>query len=110
MEAKLLSQFDKADFSILPNIHSLARTLDQSLWVLVALKDVLKKDSYFGAAEIRNYLLKIDVSVSELGIERALARSKNKVDREKTNGVTQFKIMQPGRHHVMSLQKDGLIA
>ncbi len=98
----LTLQFKKADFSEYPDVTRYEKALDAGLWVLWVHKEKLGQENYLTAGEIRDVLRSLGASFKEIELIKAFARADKKVDVERINNKSAYKIMRKGIDYLKS--------
>lgn len=106
---ELIEKFSKVDTSTFPDFYSFEKPLEMGLWVLWVAKEKLnikKMTAEQIACIIRDVK---EISINAKSINNAFTRAKGKVHIYHENGEVYFEIMKPGKDHLLSLVKEGLI-
>lgn len=104
----------KASLDGFPNQKNLDSPLDKALWALWVLRDYFEHNAHdfssVSSAEISDILETRGIALTELQVERALARAGDRVHRKKIHGDdshrTYYKIMNNGKDYLRDKYTD----
>ncbi|MDD5494224.1 MAG: hypothetical protein PHG36_06105 [Dehalococcoidia bacterium] len=105
----LIKQFQGIDTSDLPDFYNFEKPLEMGLWILWAAKDKLNMKK-LTAEEIALIIRDVrEISITSLSISRALARAGTKIHSYHDAEKVYFEIMRPGKEHLRSFTKEGIV-
>lgn len=107
--SELSKKFSQTDISEFPAFHNYDKTLEMSLWVLWVAKDKLEIKKL--TAEQIAFVIR---DVKEMGIDaesitKSFNRAKDKIYTYIEKDATYYEIMKPGKEHMLSKIKKGVL-
>ncbi|MBA7628156.1 hypothetical protein ES703_35631 [subsurface metagenome] len=109
METEISKKFTQTDTSDFPDFYNYKNPLKRSLWILWVTKDKLKIKK-LTAEQIASIIRNVkEISIDAKSITKSFNKAGDKIYTYKESEEVYFEIMKPGKDHLISHIKEGLI-
>ena len=109
METEISKKFAQTDTSDFPDFYNYKNPLKRSLWILWVTKDKLKIKK-LTAEQIASIIRNVkEISIDAKSITKSFNKAGDKIYTYKESEEVYFEIMKPGKDHLISHIKEGLI-
>jgi len=107
--ADLIRKISEVDTSDFPDFYNYKNPLEMGLWILWVAKEKLQIKK-LTAEQIAHVIREVkEVSIEAKSITNSFNRARGKVHIYHDDGKVYFEIMKPGKEHLLSLVKKGLV-